>query len=49
MEEEIERKRKEYREIQNERKRELQKTIYKNSSFFDKLKIRVRMFFESSK
>jgi hypothetical protein len=47
MEEDLERKRLKYKEIQNERRKELQKTIYNNSDWIDKIKIRLRMFFES--
>jgi hypothetical protein len=46
MEEEIERKRQEYREAQNAKRDNLQNAIYNNSNWIDKIKIRLRLFFE---
>jgi len=39
-------KRLQYKQMNDMNRRELEKTIYKNSNWIDKIKIRVRRFFE---
>lgn len=39
-------KQEQYKAENEERKRQLKKTIYKEASFIDKIKIRIRSFFE---
>jgi len=42
----VDSQRKQYKELQAMKRRELEKTIYRNSNFIDKCKIRLRRFFE---
>jgi len=39
-------KRLQYKQMNDMNRRELEKTIYKNSNWIDKIKIRLRRFFE---
>jgi hypothetical protein len=39
-------KRLQYKEMNDMKRRELEKTIYKNADWIDKIKIRLRRFFE---
>jgi len=43
----LEMKRLQYEELQKYRRREIEKTIYRNANWYDKIKIRLRRFFES--
>ena len=42
----VDSQRKQYKELQAMKRRELEKTIYLNASWNDKIKIRIRRFFE---
>ena len=41
-------KRLQYKQMNDMKRRELEKTIYKNSNWIDKIKIRIRRYFEGS-